>query len=74
MSRRITAAKLLAVMTLLAAAAAGCTHVAPYQRQKLAHPTMTVSETAGPGESHLRAIQEGATGGAAGAESGCGCN
>ncbi len=77
---RTPAATPFAVMTFvtflvtMVATAAGCTHVAPYQRQKLAHPTMTVSDPAGPGEAHLRAVQEGATGGASGAESGCGCN
>jgi hypothetical protein len=54
--------------------AAGCAPVAPYERGKLAHPTMTAGDMAGFGESHLRAISEGATGGNGGTGSGCGCN
>jgi hypothetical protein len=53
--------------------AASCTHVAPYQRGKLAHPTMTADDQ-GPAASHVLAVQEGATGGGSLAESGCGCN
>lgn len=53
---------------------AGCTPVAPYERGKLAHPTMTAGDMAGFGESHLRAITEGAIGGSGGTGSGCGCN
>lgn len=58
----------------LVATLGGCTHVAPYQRAKLAHPTMATTDLAGPGEAHVRAVHEGATGGTVGAESGCGCN
>lgn len=53
--------------------AAGCTHVQPYQRGKLAHYTMT-TEVAGPAAEHVYAVHEGAVGGGAAAESGCGCN
>lgn len=53
---------------------AGCRHVAPYERQKLAHPTMNTSSPAGAAEQHMYAVQEGAVGGGAAAESGCGCN
>ena len=52
----------------------GCATVAPYERAKLAHPTMAAADLAGPGENHLRAVTEGAIGGSAGAGSGCGCN
>ena len=52
----------------------GCSTVAPYERAKLAHPTMAANEMSGPGEEHLHAITEGAIGGATGAGSGCGCN
>lgn len=52
----------------------GCTTVAPYERGKLAHPTMAASDMTGFGEAHLRAISEGATGGSGGTGSGCGCN
>lgn len=64
---------------LLAAAAAcalasGCARVSPYQRGKLAHPTMLLGDLAGPGEAHVYAIHEGAVGGATSVEGGCGCN
>ncbi len=56
------------------ALAAGCAGAEPYERGKLAHPTMTTSDLAGPAESHTRAIQEGASGGSIGVGGGCGCN
>jgi hypothetical protein len=52
----------------------GCARLKPYQRGRLAHPTMLLGETAGPGESHVYAIQEGAVGGGSAVEGGCGCN
>lgn len=52
----------------------GCVRVAPYQRTRLAHPSMTQSDPSGPGESHVRAVQEGAIGGNLEASGGCGCN
>ncbi len=51
-----------------------CAHVAPYQRERLAHPTMQMTDMAGPAAAHVNHVQEGATGGAIGAASGCGCN
>jgi len=51
-----------------------CTHVAPYERGSLAHPTMTTADIVSPSEEHVRAVQEGAIGGAASAGGGCGCN
>jgi hypothetical protein len=65
---RITLSALLSILVL-----AGCTHVAPYERGKLAHPTMT-DEYDGPASGHVHAVHEGATGGGALGESGCGCN
>lgn len=62
------------VMVVALGAATGCSTVAPYERGKLAHPTMAASDLTGFGESHLRAISEGATGGSGGTGSGCGCN
>jgi hypothetical protein len=62
------------VVSALAFASTACSHVAPYERAKIAHPTMTAGDLTGTGESHLRAVLEGATGGSIGAESGCGCN
>ena len=52
----------------------GCTHVKPYQRGKLAHPTMSGASFGGPAEEHVYSVQEGAVGGGSSAESGCGCN
>jgi hypothetical protein len=70
------ACRLLALTAALAAlaGATGCSPVAPYERGKLAHPTRAAGDMAGFGESHLRAISEGATGGNGGTGSGCGCN
>jgi hypothetical protein len=58
---------------VLALLGAGCTHVAPYERGKLAHPMMT-EELEGASEGHVVAVHEGATGGGSLSESGCGCN
>ena len=52
----------------------GCGGVAAYDRGKLAHPTMVTGDLAGPGEEHMRAVQEGAMGGGFEAGGGCGCN
>jgi hypothetical protein len=57
MLKRIVPVALLVLGTI------GCTGVAPYDRGRLAHPSMTVSDLAQPSESHVRAVQEGATGG-----------
>jgi hypothetical protein len=59
---------------ILALASAACTHVAPYERTKLANPEMSASDLDGPAASHVYAVHEGATGGGALGESGCGCN
>jgi hypothetical protein len=66
----------VAVLTCVAllVAVASCSHVAPYEREKLAHPTMQTSDVAGPAETHVRGVHEGAIGGGEAAESGCGCN
>jgi hypothetical protein len=52
---------------------AGCQHVLPYQRARLAHPTM-VEDFSSPGAAHMTAIHEGAIGGGTAGEAGCGCN
>jgi hypothetical protein len=67
-----TAAASLVLVSL--ASLASCARVAPYDRGKLAHPSMTTADVAGPAESHVRSIHEGATGGVLGAGGGCGCN
>jgi hypothetical protein len=64
----------LAFVAVVALTSTGCTHVRPWERGKLAHPTMTGGNLPGPAEEHVYAVQEGAIGGGASAESGCGCN
>jgi len=59
---------------VLAVSSVACAHVAPYERAKLAHPMMTTDGLEGPAASHVLAVHEGATGGGALSESGCGCN
>lgn len=64
----------LAALAAVAVLSSACTHVKPWERGRLAHPTMVESSFAGPAEEHVYAVQEGAIGGGAAAESGCGCN
>jgi hypothetical protein len=64
----------LAVVAVLALANVACSHVAPYERGKLAHPMMTADDLEGPAAGHVLAVHEGATGGGSLSESGCGCN
>lgn len=64
----------LLILSLLALASAGCGHVAPYERGKLAHPMMTADDLEGPAAGHVEAVHEGATGGGAVGGGGCGCN
>jgi hypothetical protein len=64
----------VAVMAIGLLASTGCATVAPYERGKLAHPTMIAGDMTGFGEAHVRAIHEGAVGGSSGTGSGCGCN
>jgi hypothetical protein len=73
-SSKIRGYVMLAGMALGLVTSTGCATVAPHERAKLAHPTMSAADLAGPGEEHLRAVQEGAIGGSTGAGSGCGCN
>jgi len=60
--------------TFVIAHLAGCAHLKPYQRGRLAQPTMLLGDMARPGAAHVYAVREGAVGGGAGAEGGCGCN
>jgi Domain of unknown function (DUF4266) len=62
------------VFALVAMSTAACSHVAPYERGKLAHPMMTADDLEGPAAAHVLAVHEGATGGGSLSESGCGCN
>jgi len=64
----------LALLLLAASGSLGCSHVAPYDRGLLAHPTMSIADLDGPAAGHVHAVHEGATGGGSVAESGCGCN
>ena len=70
----VTRLVIASVMVVGLLAGTGCATVAPYERGKLAHPTMAAGDLTGFGESHVRAIHEGATGGSGGTGSGCGCN
>ncbi len=65
---------IVAAVALVAASTVGCTHVAPYERGSLAHPSMTTSDLAPASEEHVRAVHEGAVGGGFAAGGGCGCN
>jgi hypothetical protein len=67
-------ARMLLVLALAALASGGCAAVAPYERGRLAHPMMTADDLDGPAAAHVLAVHEGATGGGALSESGCGCN
>ena len=46
------------VLLVALAAVSGCVRVAPYQRGRLAHPTMLLTDFAGPGEAHVYAITD----------------
>ena len=61
-------------LVALATMSVACTHVAPYDRARLADPNMTRLDLDGPAAEHVYAVHEGAAGGGAVAESGCGCN
>jgi hypothetical protein len=60
-------------LAVVALGLAACQHVAPYQRAKLAHPSM-VDSFSSVGAAHVVAIHEGASGGGSAGEAGCGCN
>ncbi|MBX3185357.1 MAG: DUF4266 domain-containing protein [Labilithrix sp.] len=62
-------------LLLAIAALASCRTVQPWERGKLAHPTMTPDAPQGPAEEHMRSVHEGAIGGSGpAAGGGCGCN
>lgn len=69
----VTLRPLLALMAL-SAIAAGCAPVAPYQRGRLADPSMAPGFAESAANDHVQAVQEGAVGGKVGVGSGCGCN
>ena len=66
----LAAAGLLATTSLVT----GCSHVAPYERGNLAHPSMAAGDMGSGIDEHVRAVSEGATGGFGGGGGGCGCN
>ena len=72
--------KRVSVMTLLACvvafAIAGCAHVAPYEREDMARPSMDIArESSEMGfRAHVHESREGASGGMGAAGGGCGCN
>ena len=72
-TRQLTRFYRTLALVALAAVVTACTHVAPYDRGLLAHPTM-VDEVDTAAAAHVRAVHEGAAGGGALSESGCGCN
>lgn len=72
--RRLSILTKSALVAAVAVSLPGCAHVPAYGRGALAHPTMLLVSPAGAAEAHVYAIQEGASGGGAGAEGGCGCN
>jgi hypothetical protein len=69
---RARASFLVAALSLVSTLSA-CTHVAPYDRARLANPAMTDNYESAM-SAHVRAVHEGAAGGGSVAESGCGCN
>jgi hypothetical protein len=64
----------LTLLAIFASTLAGCAEIAPYERGRLAHPTMAPSDTESLGRAHVHSVHEGAVGGTAAASSGCGCN
>ncbi len=65
---------LLVIAAALAAlGSVGCTHVAPYERGRLANPMMT-ADLEGPAAAHVYDVHEGAMGGGSPTAGGCGCN
>ncbi len=66
----------LALGTLLATTMAGCAHVAPWEREHLARPSMDFSREGKEiaFRSHVHESREGAMGGNGAAGGGCGCN
>ncbi len=64
---------LVVLAVLMAGILGACQHVSPYQRARLAHPSMT-EDFSSPGAGHMTAIHEGSVGGGGAGEAGCGCN
>jgi hypothetical protein len=73
-SRRVAAGLVALALVACALCSVSCARLKPYERGRLAHPTMLLGEMAGPAEAHVYAIHEGAVGGGSAVEGGCGCN
>jgi hypothetical protein len=74
---RPTFSRALVLVALACAfSALGCSHVAPYQREHLAKPTMDVKreELRGRFYAHVYDAREGALGNTDSPGGGCGCN
>ena len=76
--RPLRSGRVCALLVVLAAmastSATGCAQLRPWERGRLAHPTMLLSDQGRAVDAHVHAIQEGAVGGGSAAEGGCGCN
>jgi len=72
--RALRLALALAVLATVASTAGCLGGVKAYEREKLAHPTMTAEEISIGLDAHVRAVSEGAAGGLGGGGGGCGCN
>jgi uncharacterized protein DUF4266 len=73
MNLRSTAVGAVAIVIAILSVT-GCSHVSPYERGILAHPTMTAEDISSGMDEHVRAVSEGASGGLGGGGGGCGCN
>lgn len=72
--RKYATARLTFTGALLLVSA--CTAVAPYERERLAKPDMTLHRNANAkaGEEHATAYREGSSGAIGSSGGGCGCN
>ncbi len=68
--------RVLFTLLLAAPAVSGCTHVAPYEREHLARPSMDTSSESRENrfKAHVFDSREGAMGGYGSTGGGCGCN
>ena len=68
--------RVLALIAALTAAAAGCGHVSPYEREYLSRPSMELDRESTEYEfkAHVHDSREGAAGGHGSTGGGCGCN
>jgi hypothetical protein len=64
----------IALAVVASITVSGCAQLRPWERGRLAHPTMLLTDQGRTVDAHVYAIQEGAVGGGSAAEGGCGCN